>query len=32
MTEDIVILSICVPPIAAFLFWSLQGLLWDRNS
>jgi len=32
MTEDIVILSICVPPVALFLWWSLQGLLWDRDS
>lgn len=33
MTENIIILSICVPPIALFLWWSLEGLLWeDRDT
>jgi hypothetical protein len=32
MTEDIVILTICVPPIALFLWWSLEGLLWEDEN
>lgn len=29
MTEDIIILTICVPPIALFLWYSAEGLLWE---
>lgn len=33
MIEDIIILTICVPPVALFLWFSAEGLLWeDKNT